>query len=143
MDPQRIIMNYTVSPSMDDLEVMASEILETLPEEIIRHTDALVVAVEDLVDELTEQEHDLDDAFEMLALFKSGKEISPGVQKKIATAEDCLVLYRRAILDMWCETGEDLTAILRQIMIEELARNFDFSDEEIEEMVERHYQGLL
>lgn len=143
MDPQRIIMNYTVSPSMDDLEVMAVGVLETLPEEILRFTEEMVVIVEDLVDEVTEQELELDDAFEMLALYKSGKEISPGVQKKTAQTEDALVLYRRAILDMWCETGEDLSALIRQIMIEELGRNFDFTDEEVEELVDRHYQGLL
>lgn len=143
MDPQRIIMNYTVSPSMDDLEVMAVGVLETLPEEILRFTEGMVVVVEDLVDEVTELELELDDAFEMLALYKSGKEISPGVQKKTAQSEDVLVLYRRAVLDMWCETGEDLSVLIRQIMIEELGRNFDFTDDEIEELVDRHYQGLL
>lgn len=143
MDPQRIIMNYTVSPSMEDLEVMALGVLETLPEEILRFTEEMAVRVEDIVDEATELEFELDDPFEMLALFKSGKEISPGVQRKVPQGEDMLILYRRAILDMWCETGEDLSALIRQIMIEELGRNFDFSEDEIEEMVDRHYQGLL
>lgn len=143
MDPQRIIMNYTVSPSMEDLEVMALGVLETLPEEILRFTEEMAVRVEDIVDEATELEFELDDPFEMLALFKSGKEISPGVQRKVPHGEDVLILYRRAILDMWCETGEDLSALIRQIMIEELGRNFDFSEDEIEEMVDRHYQGLL
>ena len=44
---------------------------------------------------------------------------------------------------MWCESGEHLTAMLRQIMIEELGKHFDFSEDEIDEMSERHYQGML
>lgn len=143
MDPQRIIMNYTVSPSLEDLEVMALSVLETLPDEILRYTEDMGVIVEEMVDEVTEQELDLDDPFEILALYKNGKEISPGVEKKTAQGEDLLHLFRRAILDLWCETGEDLASLLRQIMIEELGRNFDFSEDEVEEMVERHYQGLL
>ena len=44
---------------------------------------------------------------------------------------------------MWCETQEDLQSLIRQVMIEELGRHFEFSDEDIEDMTERHYQGML
>ncbi|MBK7361802.1 MAG: metallopeptidase family protein [Micavibrio sp.] len=72
-----------------------------------------------------------------------GKEISPGVEKKTANDDDVLVIYRRPLLDMWCESCDDLLGLLRQVMIEELGRHFDFPDDEIEEMARRHYQGML
>lgn len=122
---------------------MASEILEALPEELLEYCDGLAISVEDLPDETTEQELDLEDTYDLLALYKSGKEISPGVEKKTANDDDVLTLYRRAILDMWCETSDDLSGMIRQIMIEELGRHFDFSDDEIDDMAERHYQGML
>lgn len=143
MDTRQIIMNFTVPPSLEDLEVIASSLYEAMPEEILRFCEELTISVEDIVDEATELELELADPFELLAFYKSGKEISPGVERKNAEDTDSLVLYRRAILDVWCETGEDLSILLRQVMVEELGRNFNFSDEEIQEMNDRHYQGLL
>lgn len=143
MNGKRIIMNYTVSPALEDLEVIAGQMLESLPGELLEYCESLAVAVEDFPDEATEEELEIEDPYDLLALYKSGKEILPGVERKIASDDDVIVLYRRPILDMWCESGEDLGALIRQIMIEELGRTFDFSDDEIDEMSKRHYQGLL
>lgn len=140
---KQIIMNFSVPPGSDDLEVMANSIFESLPEELLEFCDGLALIIEDFPDETTEQELDLEDPYELMALYKSGKEISPGVEKKTANDDDVMFLYRRPVLDMWCETGDDLGTLLRQVMIEELGKHFDFSDDEIEEMAERHYQGML
>ena len=143
MESQRIIMNFTVPPSQDDLEVIAGDVLTDLPDELVEFCEGLSIAIEDIADEAVEQELDLDDAFDLLALFRSGKEISPGVEKKTANDEDVLFLYRRPILDLWCEAGEDLAALVRRLIIEELGRQFEFTDDEIEDMADRHHQGLL
>lgn len=143
MDQQRIIMNFSVPPSAEDLEVMAREALDNLPEEILELCEDLAIEVEDFPDETVESEMELDDPYDLLALYRSGKQIAPGVQKKVANDDDVLILYRRPILDMWCETGEDIAQIVREVMIEELGNNFEFSEDEIEEMARRHYQGRL
>ena len=142
-DQQRIIMNYTVPPSAEDLEVMAASALEHMPEELSEYCEGLAVQIEDLADELIEQELELETAFDLPALYRSGKEISPGVEKKTANDDDILILYRRPILDLWCESEDDIAAIIRQVMIEEIARHHDFSDEDIEELSETHYQGMF
>lgn len=143
MSGQQIIMNFSVPPSIDDIEVMGQEIIDTLPDDLVEYCEGTVLQIEDIPDEATEQELDLDDPYELMALFKSGKEISPGVERKTADAEDVLVVYRRPLLDMWCETGDDLFSVLRQVMIEELGRSFEFPDSDIEAMVSTHHQGLL
>jgi predicted Zn-dependent protease with MMP-like domain len=140
---QQIIMNYSVPPGAEEIEVIASAMLDSLPEELMEFCEGLAVKVEDFPDESTVEELDLEDPYDLLAQYKSGKEISPGVQKKTANDDDILLIYRRPLLDMWCESCDDLMGLLRQVMIEELGRNFDFSDEEIEEMGRRHYQGML
>jgi predicted Zn-dependent protease with MMP-like domain len=140
---QQIIMNFSVPPSDDDLAVIAEEQLGTLPEELAEHIDDLAIRIEDLPDETTELDLDLDDPFDLLALYKGGKEMSPGIERKVANQDDVLVLYRRPILDMWCETGDDLSQIVRDAMIEEIAAHFDFSDDDIDDMTSRHYQGRL
>jgi len=142
-DRKQIIMNFSFPPSTDDLGVIANDVLSALPEELSELCEELELAVDEIADEMIVSELDLDDSFELVALFRSGKEISPGVQKKVANGKDTLILFRRPLLDMWCETGEDLNALVRQVMIEELGRNLEFSDDDIAEMTERHYQGML
>ncbi len=143
MDQNRIIMNFSAPPSLDDIETIAKHILATLPEEILECCDSLAIEVEEFPDDTVQQEMELDDPYELVALYRSGKEISPGVERKVANDDDVLMLYRRPILDMWCDTQDDLTSLIREVMIEELAQNFDFSEDEIEEMTARHHQGML
>ncbi len=139
MDSRRIIMNYTVPPSLEDVQSISEAIFEGLPDEVLRHCEGVVLLVEDFVDDVTLGDVGLDDPFEILALFKSGKEIAPGIQKKIANAEDALVVFRRSVLDMWCESGDDLEVVIRNVLIEELGRAFDLSDDDIHELTERNY----
>ncbi len=143
MSQKQIIMNFSAPPSLDDMGVIATEMFETLPEELVGFCDGLAIQIEDWPDASVEQDMDLDDSYELLALYKSGKEISPGVERKTANDDDVLILYRRPILDMWCDRCEDLSNLVREVMIEELGQHFDFSEDEIEEMAERHYQGML
>ncbi len=143
MSGQNIIMNHTSAPNVEDLEVIAGGALENLPEEISEYCEGLAIRIEEWPDETTAGDQDVQDPYDLLAIYKSGKEIAPGVEKKTANDEDVLILFRRPILDMWCESGEDLTALVRDILIEELGRHFEFSDDEIEELSRRHYQGML
>lgn len=136
-------MSFSVPPSDEDLKVIGSEALETLPEELLEFCDNLAIEVEDLADEALEDELDLDDPFDLLALYRKGSQISPGVESKVANDDDLLILFRRPILDLWCETQDDISLVVRQAIIEELGQNFDFSEDEIEEMSERHHQGMF
>lgn len=143
MNQQRIIMNFTFPPSADDLEVIAEAALDTLPEELMEFCDSLAIQIEELADEALENDLDLEDPFDLVALYRSGGQIAPGVERKVANDEDLLIIFRRPLLDMWCETSDELNNIVRQVMIEELGQNFDFSEDEIDEMTQRHFQGML
>lgn len=138
-----IIMNFTTSPSLDDLAVMARQILESLPDELSASCEELGLQVEEFPDEGIEEEMDLETPYELLALFRSGKEIAPGVQKKVANEDDVLLLFRRPILDLWCETGDDLTSLVREVVIEEIARGLEFSEDDIKEMILRAHQNAI
>lgn len=143
MSRKDIIMSFSSPPGLDDIEAIASAALESLPEEILEFCDEMAITIEELPDEALEDELDLDDPFDLIALYRSGNQISPGIESKTANDDDILTLFRRPLLDMWCETGDDLNVLIRQVMIEELGQNFDFTDDEIEEMTKRHYQGML
>ncbi|HRK98033.1 MAG TPA: metallopeptidase family protein [Alphaproteobacteria bacterium] len=136
-------MNFSSPPSSDDLAVMVRYVLETLPDELVEKAVDLKLAIEEFPDEATEQDMELGSSYELLALYHSGKEITPGVEKKIANHDDVLTIFRRPILDLWCETGEDLSGLLREVVIEEISRAFDYSEDDIIEMMGRHHQGMF
>lgn len=143
MSRKEIIMSFSSPPSSEDINAIASSTLESLPEELLEFCDEMAIVIEELPDEAMEQELELDDPYDLIALFRKGSQIAPGIESKTANDDDVLTLFRRPLLDMWCETGDDLNILIRQIMIEELGQNFDFSDDEIDEMAKRHYQGML
>lgn len=143
MAGKQIIMNFTNPPRLDDLEVIAHGIIETLPEELVEFCSEMAVQIEEFPDDAIQSDLDLDEPYELLALYRSGKEMAPGVERKTANDDDILLLFRRPILDVWCENGDDLTGLIREVIIEELGKNFDFSEDEIDEMAQRHYQGMF
>ena len=143
MDRRQIVMNFTFPPSPEDVRVIAETAIEHLPDELASFTESLTLQVEELADEALEQELDLDEPYELVALYRSGKQIAPGVERKVANDDDVLILFRRPLLDLWNETGEDINLLVRQVVIEELGQNFDFTEREIDEMTRRHHQGML
>lgn len=143
MDRKDIIMSFSTPPSPEDLEAIARSVFDNLPEEILELCEEIAIRVDEIADETLDTELDLEDPFELVCLFRSGSEIAPGVIKKVANDEDILIIFRRPLLDLWCETSEDLNMLVRQVMIEELGQNFDFSEDEISEMTRRHYQGMF
>lgn len=140
---QEIIMSFSVPPSTDDLLVIANAQLEIMPDEFNENIEDLTIQIEDMPDDTTLSDLDVEDAYELLAYYKAGKDLSPGVEKKVANDDDILILYRRPILDLWGESGDDLTQVVREAMIAEIGDYFEFSDDDIDEMTERHYQGML
>ena len=45
---------------------------------------------------------------------------------------DMVFLYRRPILDEWCETGERLGDLVRNVLIHEIGHHFGLSDAQME-----------
>lgn len=143
MERDQIIMNFNLPPSAEDIEVIAASALESLPEQLMELCEGLAVKVEDFPDDTIQHDLELDSPYDLLALYKSGSQISPGVTKKTANDDDILIVYRRPLLDAWCESGEDIGILLRQVMIEEIAANFDFAEDDIENMINRHLEGMV
>ncbi len=122
---------YSSPPGLDDIEALARLALATIPAELRLHAANLVIRVEDFVDEETEDELGLDSPYELLGLYRgvslNNKSISVSSQDV-----DMVFLYRRPILDYWCETGEDLADLVRHVLIHEIGHHFGMSDDDME-----------
>ena len=140
---KKIIMNFSAPPSIEDLKSIAESTLELLPEELDDIAEDLEITVEDFPPQEVLDEFGLETEFELLALYRDHDEKIPGVASKNENADKILYLYRRPVLDVWCETEDDLNGLLRHLIITELAQNCGFEAGEIEALANRSHQGLL
>ena len=120
-------------PSIERLEALAAEALATIPQELKQHLGPLVIRVEEFPDEETEEEMELEDAFSLLGLYR-GVALPMKSVSSPGGEIDMVFLYRRPILDYWCETGEDLRHVVRHVLIHEIGHHFGFSDADMERL---------
>ncbi|HEV2547306.1 MAG TPA: metallopeptidase family protein [Stellaceae bacterium] len=123
--------SFTVPPSLSDLEALAERALETIPLVLKRHLGRTVIRVEEFPDEETEREMELESPFDILGLYRGVALPHQSVHDPRVDPE-MIFLYRRPILDYWCETGEDLYAVVRHVLIHEIGHHFGFSDDDME-----------
>jgi predicted Zn-dependent protease with MMP-like domain len=122
---------YTTPPTLADIEEMARAALKTIPAELLRHTGGVVVRVDDFPDATTEKEMGLETPFDLLGLYR-GVPIGDKGTGYTAHDVDMIFLYRRPLLDYWCETEEDLPGLIRHVMIHEIGHHFGLSDDDME-----------
>jgi len=118
-------------PSLDDIEALARQALKTIPEVLRRHVGEVVIQVVDFPDEATERDLELDSPFDLLGLYTGVAMTERGVSDT-RTSTDIITLYRRPLLDYWCETAEDLGDVVRHVVIHEIGHHFGFSDDDME-----------
>lgn len=124
-------MSGIYSPSLDDIEALARAALETIPDPLRNHVEGVVIRVEDFPDEETCRAMDLESEFDLLGLY-SGVSIDHEEAVAVRQNVNMIFLYRRPLLDYWCETGEELGHLVRHVMIHEIGHHFGFSDEDME-----------
>ena len=122
-------------PGLAEMETMARAALKTIPERLRRHVRGVVIRVEEFPDAETEREMGLESPFDILGLYR-GVSLDRKSVIDTATDVDMIFLYRRPILDYWCETGEDLAHIIRHVLIHEIGHHFGLSDEDMERIEE-------
>ncbi len=127
--PERTAPVYP--PSLDDLAAWAEAAYAELPPSFRRLTVDIVFRVDEFPDEETEREMELESPFDLMGLYRGvsldRKSVSAG-----GDDVDYVFLYRRPILDYWCETGEDLKHIVRHVLVHEIGHHFGLSDEDME-----------
>lgn len=122
--------SFSTPPSLDDIEVLAGEALGGIPPPLRKFLHNVVIRVEEFCDPRIEAEMELESPFEILGLYHgislTAKSIFDAPQDV-----DMILLYRRPILDYWCESGDDLKRIIRHVLIHEAGHHFGLSDEDM------------
>jgi predicted Zn-dependent protease with MMP-like domain len=122
---------FSTAPSLDDLEAMARDALEMLPDHLRKFTTGVVIHVTEFPDEDVVTEMELEGPFDILGLYQ-GVALDEETVEASGNLPNMVFLYRRPILDYWCETGEDLAHVVRHVLIHEIGHHFGFSDADME-----------
>jgi predicted Zn-dependent protease with MMP-like domain len=122
---------FTTPPEITDLEAHAREAFATIPRELRQYLGDVVIMVEDFPDDETLEEMECESPFDLLGLYR-GVDMTRRSIAEVPDDVDLIFLYRRPILDYWCETGEDLAHVVRHVLIHEIGHHFGFSDEDME-----------
>ena len=118
-------------PSLNDIDAMAREALVSLPEPMKRMTAGVVLQVSEFPDDDVCEEMDLESPFDIMGLYQGVSLMEKQVEAS-GGLPDMVFIYRRPILDYWCETGEDLGHVVRHVLIHEIGHHFGFSDDDME-----------
>lgn len=121
---------FAMPPSLADIEAMTNRALASIPEELRRHVTDVVVKVEEFPDPETERAMGLQSPFDLLGLYR-GVSLDRKSVWDAPTDVDMIFLYRRPLLDYWCEAGEPLDKIIRHVLIHEIGHHFGLSDEDM------------
>ena len=116
------------APSLADIQRLAEESIGSIPKRMRAAAGNVAVQVVDFPDKETEAEMGLESPFELLGLYV-GVAMTERSVSHPRGEPDMVYLYRRPILDYWCETGESLSAVVRHVLIHEIGHHFGYSDE--------------
>jgi predicted Zn-dependent protease with MMP-like domain len=119
-------------PSADDIERIGRAVLAGLPEPFRSHVGGVVIRVQDFADDATLKQMEIESPFDLLGLYHG---IPVGHDSSLAPPRqdvDMIFLYRRALLDYWCETGLTLADIVRNTLIHEIGHHFGYSDDDMD-----------
>jgi predicted Zn-dependent protease with MMP-like domain len=121
---------FSRPPDLRDIESLAKLAYGEIPEILREKTQNVVIRIEEFPDRETQRELGLQSPFELMGVYRG---VPFGERSVTDTPQDInlIILYRRPLLDYWCETQEDFTRLVRHVLIHEIGHHFGFSDEEM------------
>ena len=122
---------FGLPPSAEDLVEMAEQALAAIPARLAAHVQGIGIVVEDMPDDETLEDMEIESPWDLTGLYRGRPMTQRGVGD-IITEPDMIFLYREPILLEWVESGVDLSHLVRNVLVHEIAHHFGFSDADIE-----------
>ncbi|MBA4803421.1 MAG: metallopeptidase family protein [Brevundimonas sp.] len=120
-----------LAPSLDDFARLARKAFDDLPDPFRTLAGDVVIRVDDFADDETLAAMDIEDPFELTGLY-FGVDIGRRDEMGPAPEPARIFLYRRPILDEWCERGDvGLGQIIAHVLIHEIGHHFGLDDDQI------------
>jgi predicted Zn-dependent protease with MMP-like domain len=120
------------APTSEDIDRIAREAFDRLPQEFRRLCDGLVIQIHEFADDETLDAMGIESPFDLFGLFR-GRGLAHSPAMPPTGAEPNMIsLYRRPLLDLWCEGEETLEAVVEHVLVHEIGHHFGLSDDDID-----------
>ena len=126
---------FGTSPSADEIETLARSTLAALPEPFVGHLSDVVLQVEDFADEETLKAMEIDDPFDLTAIYE-GIPLTERSVDQSGNLPDRVRLFRRPILDEWADGNDTLEHLVAHVLVHEIGHHFGLSDEDMHALEE-------
>lgn len=119
-----------IAPSADEIEEVARQTVEALPEAFRGAAEAVAIRVADFADDDLLAELEVD-PFELTGLYE-GVPLTEKSTMDQPMGPDVVWLFRRPILDEWAGRGNvTLAELVAHVTVHEFAHHFGWSDDDI------------
>ena len=110
---------------------MADAAFQALPQIFRDHCRDLVIRVEDWPDQEVLDQMGIQDPLELTGLYQ-GIALTERMHIDLPGPPDAVWLYRRPILDEWCDRGDvALDRLVGHVLVHEIAHHFGMTDDQI------------
>jgi predicted Zn-dependent protease with MMP-like domain len=119
-------------PSADEIVRLGGEVLAELPDFVRARIGDVPIVVQDFADDAVLQELGIADAFELSGLYQG---VPIGDREQVSAPSgvpDMIFLYRRPILDEWCDVDLPLKDVVRTVLVHEIGHHMGLSDDDID-----------
>ncbi|MBI1686127.1 metallopeptidase family protein [Caulobacter hibisci] len=122
----------SLAPSLDDFAALAKAAFDALPEDFRRLTGDVVFRIDDFATDEVLGSLGIEDPFELTGLYQGVDLSRRSVLDVGGTQPSMVFLYRRPILDEWCERGDvTLGELVEHVLVHEIGHHFGLSDDDI------------
>jgi len=125
------MLSETKAPTLAEMEAMAHEIFERLPDTFHKLCEGVIIRVDDFPTDEVLDEMQAQAEFDLLGLFQ-GVGLPHQSNSDVARLPNMIWLYRRPILDYWAENEETLGGIVTHVLVHEIGHHFGLSDDDME-----------
>ena len=124
--------DFATPPSLADLEAIALEERDLLPEPFRSMVAHVPVLIEDFCEDAELlAELGIESPWDLSGLYEGTAEPHK-TTGHVAQDTDRIFLFRRPLLDEWCEAGIDLRRLVRHVLVHEIGHHFGFSDDDMD-----------